>query len=67
MVDEGFQALLTFDKILQYQQNFQKYTITVFVFSAINNTYAELTQLSTKVQEVLSTELLTSGAIVIRK
>ncbi len=32
MVDEGFQALLTFDKNVQYQQNFQKYTITMSSF-----------------------------------
>ena len=30
MVDDGFDALLTFDKNMQYQQNFAKCTITVF-------------------------------------
>ena len=31
MVENGFHALLTFDKNLQHQQNFQKYTIAVFL------------------------------------
>lgn len=30
----SFDALLTFDKNLQHQQNFLKYTITVFVLTA---------------------------------
>ena len=34
MIENGFHALLTFDKNLQHQQNFKKYTITVFVLSA---------------------------------
>ncbi len=29
LVENNFDALLTFDKNLQYQQNFSKYTITV--------------------------------------
>jgi predicted nuclease of predicted toxin-antitoxin system len=39
MISEKFDALLTFDKNLQHQQNFKKYSLTVFVLSAINNTY----------------------------
>ena len=31
LLDNSFNALLTFDKNLQHQQNFLKYTITVFV------------------------------------
>ena len=30
LLENDFDALLTFDKNLQHQQNFQKYTITVF-------------------------------------
>ncbi len=41
MIDNDFNSLLTFDKNLQHQQNFKKYTLTVFVLSAINNTYAK--------------------------
>ncbi|MEO9004507.1 MAG: hypothetical protein ABI288_07210 [Ginsengibacter sp.] len=31
LLDNSFDALLTFDKNLQHQQNFAKYTLTVFV------------------------------------
>ncbi len=66
MVDNGFHALLTFDKNLQHQQNFQKYTISVFVLSAMNNnTYNELTKLTTKVQQYLNSETLPVGPIII--
>jgi predicted nuclease of predicted toxin-antitoxin system len=66
MVENGFHALLTFDKNLQHQQNFQKYAIAVFVFSAFNNTYAELTKLLPKVYEYLNMETLPIGPIVIK-
>ena len=66
MIDNSFQALLTFDKNLQHQQNFQKYTIAVFVFSALSNTYSELTKLSPKVHEYLNKGTLPTGTIVIK-
>ena len=66
MVDNGFHGLLTFDKNLQHQQNFQKYTIAVFVLSAINNTYSELTKLSSKVYHYLNQETLPIGPIIIK-
>jgi hypothetical protein len=37
MLANGFHALLTFDKNLQHQQNFQKFSLTVFVLSGLNN------------------------------
>ena len=66
MIEEGFHALLTFDKNLQNQQNFQKYTISVFVLSAFNNTYAELTKLSPKVNAYLHKETIPVGPILIK-
>lgn len=66
MVENGFQGLLTFDKNLQHQQNFQKYTMAVFVLSAANNTYAELTKLSPKVHEYLNKDVLPIGPIIIK-
>jgi hypothetical protein len=66
MLAEGFDALLTFDKNLQYQQNFQKYTLTVFVLNTPTNTYAVLTQLSAKVNAVLEAGALGGGPIVIQ-
>jgi hypothetical protein len=65
MAENGFDALLTFDKNLQHQQNFQKYTIAVFVLSAVNNTYLVLTRLSPKVHEYLNRVTLPTGPIII--
>jgi hypothetical protein len=66
MSDEDFDALLTFDKNLLHQHNFQKYTITIFILSALNNTYIELTKLSPKVHEYLGQETLPHGPIIIK-
>lgn len=65
MQEEGFDALLTFDKNLQHQQNFQKYLITVFILTAKTNTYAELQPFIPKVLEYLQQEVLPVGAVVI--
>lgn len=66
MTADGFHALLTFDKNLQYQQNFQKYTLTVFVLSAPTNTYAVLAPLSVKVNAALVEGDLPVGPFVIQ-
>jgi hypothetical protein len=65
-LDNNFNALLTFEKNLQHQQNFLKFTITVIVLSANINSYEELTKLSPRVKEVLSNEPLAIGAVVIK-
>ena len=65
MIENDFQALLTFDKNLQHQQYFQKYTLAVFVLSAANNTYTELTKLSSKVHGYLDKETLPISPIII--
>ena len=57
LIDNHFNALLTFDKNLQHQQNFTKYTMTVFVLSGSINSYEELTKLTGKVKAHLSKEL----------
>lgn len=44
LLDNSFDALLTFDKNLQHQQNLAKYTLTVFVLTAKINQYKELTK-----------------------
>jgi hypothetical protein len=67
MIDNGFDALLTFDKNLQYQQNFRKYTIAVFVLPAPSNTYIELTPLFAIIHEHLNKGNLTAGPIFIKK
>jgi hypothetical protein len=53
LLKNNFDALLTFDKNLQHQQNFEKYPIAVFVMTARINTYSELTKLSAKILSLL--------------
>jgi len=65
MTQNSFHVLLTFDKNLQHQQNFQKYSLTVFVLSAPNNTYLELTKLSSRVNTYFDKGNLPAGPIII--
>jgi len=65
LIEHQFSALLTFDKNLQHQQNFKKYTITVFVLSASINSYDELTKLTPKIKYFLAKEALPIGPIEI--
>lgn len=65
MLENDFNALLTFDKNLQHQQNFIKFPITVFVLSAFNNTYVELTTLSPQINEILAAGNLKPGPVII--
>ncbi|HOY49651.1 MAG TPA: DUF5615 family PIN-like protein [Flavobacteriales bacterium] len=59
LIDNNFDALLTFDKNLQYQQNFKKYTITVLVLNASDNSYETLKRLVQKIKDVLKSDLQT--------
>lgn len=65
LIEEQFDAFLTFDKNIQYQQNFQKYPISVFVLSAKNNSYLELTKLSGKIRLVLEQKKLVKGSVIV--
>ncbi len=65
LIENGFDALLTFDKNLQHQQNFIKYTIAVFVLSAKINSYEALTRLTPKVSAYLNNPPLPIGGIII--
>ena len=65
LIENQFDALFTFDKNLSYQQNFSKYTITVFVLNASINSYSELSKLSAKVHSYLENPPLPIGPIVI--
>lgn len=57
LIENKFDALLTFDKNLQYQQNFTKYTIAVLVLNAPDNSYATLKNLVQKIKDVLTTDI----------
>jgi predicted nuclease of predicted toxin-antitoxin system len=64
MLEENFNALLTFDRNLEHQQNFEKYPITVFVLIAKNNTYLVLQRLILNIKKELE-KPLNPGAIKI--
>ncbi len=66
LTEEGFEALLTFDKNLQHQQNFSQYSVAVFVLSARINRYEVLTHLSSQIIEYLNHAPLPSGVVVIQ-
>jgi predicted nuclease of predicted toxin-antitoxin system len=57
LTENKFDALLTFDKNLTYQQNFTKYTIAVIVLNAPDNSYATLKDFIQKIKDVLKTRL----------
>lgn len=55
--DNNFDALVTFDKNLQHQQNFTKYTIPVIVLHAADNSYLTLKHLVPKIKDLSTKEL----------
>jgi predicted nuclease of predicted toxin-antitoxin system len=65
MLENDFAALLTFDKNLQHQQNFEKFPLTVFVLTAANNTYKLLKPLAELVNLKLNSPPLQSGVVII--
>jgi len=65
MITERFDALLTFDKNLQYQQNFNKYALPVLVLNAPDNSYLTLVNLVPRIKEVLANGL-SVGSIEIK-
>jgi len=67
LINNNFDALLTFDKNLQHQQNFTKYAIAVFVLSAPINNYNMLTRLTPKIKAHLSSGKLPFGPIIINE
>jgi hypothetical protein len=63
MLQEKFDALLTFDKNMEHQQNFSKYSICVFVLTGTINMYSEMSSLAPKINLILSTMPLPAGVI----
>lgn len=57
MLNEGFDVLFTFDKNLQFQQNFSKYPLAVLILNAEDNTYITLQKLAPKILKLLKTKL----------
>lgn len=65
MLDNSFDALLTFDKNSQYQQNFLEFPIMVFVLTARINQYSELINLVPKIKEHLNSRYMPVGPVII--
>ena len=57
LIENNFDALITFDKNLQFQQNFEKYQLPVLVLNASDNTYLTLQQLTSKINILLEAKL----------
>jgi predicted nuclease of predicted toxin-antitoxin system len=57
LIENNFDALITFDKNLQFQQNFEKYQLPVLVLNASDNTYLTLQQLASKINILLEAKL----------
>lgn len=53
MLEYDFEALITFDKNLKHQQNFDKYPVRVIVLSAPSNQYKHLLPLAEEIKEQL--------------
>ncbi len=64
LLAENFDALFTFDKNLQYQQNFKKYSIPVLVLHATDNTYLTLSKLVPKIKEALNGQFISGPTIL---
>jgi hypothetical protein len=65
LLQDDFDALITIDKNLKYQQNFRKYPIPVLVLAAPDNTYMTLQPYAKEILRVLTSKKLVAGAIEI--
>ncbi|WP_205501445.1 DUF5615 family PIN-like protein [Rufibacter psychrotolerans] len=64
LLAEGFDAFLTFDRNLQFQQNLTKFAVPVLVLAAPDNTYITLKALVPALKEVLATPLVPGATII---
>lgn len=53
LIQEDFQVLITFDKNLEFQQNFSKLPITVLTIKAEDNTYLTLNNYISSIKKIL--------------
>ncbi|MBL0341865.1 MAG: DUF5615 family PIN-like protein [Bacteroidetes bacterium] len=66
MIENNFDVLLTFDKNLQHQQNFNKYTVSILVLNSKDNSYQSMKKLVPKIKDTLSKKLI-PGPIEIKE
>ena len=67
MLEQNFDALITFDKNLQHQQNFRKYSLMVVVLNAASNTLSNLLPLCTQVLAVLKKPAVPGPVVISEK
>lgn len=67
MVADGIDVLLTVDKNMENQQNFSKYSISVFVFDTYDNSYGSITRFSDQVKRLLNTDPLPPGVTILSR
>jgi hypothetical protein len=65
--ENGFDVFLTFDKNLEHQQNFKKYTVAVFILSAAINRYNILTALTPRIKSYLEAGLVPNSPPIVIK
>lgn len=53
MIEEEFDALITFDKNLQHQQNFDRYPVSVIVLTGFSNQYKYMEPMIGEIKEKL--------------
>jgi hypothetical protein len=66
MIENIFDALLSFDQNIPHQQNFEKYPVTVFVLLAEINTYDVLYPLCPQINKHLENINFKKGVIYIQ-
>jgi hypothetical protein len=57
MMADKFDALLTFDRNMRFQQNFKKFSIPVLVLNAPDNSFITLSKLTLKISKTLQSKL----------
>ena len=65
MLEKGFEVLLTFDRNMEFQQNFSKHPVSILLLSAKDNQLATLRPLVPKLIEQLRGRLA-PGVVEIR-
>ncbi|QDW24638.1 DUF5615 family PIN-like protein [Pedobacter sp. KBS0701] len=67
MIADEFDVFITFDKNLQFQQNFSKYTLPIIVLNAFDNTYLTLKEFIPQILLLLKSNLKVGANIITYK
>ncbi len=67
MIADDFNLLLTFDKNIAHQQNFQKYTIPLIGIHASGNDYESLKPFLPKIKQLIEEDALVPGVLELKE